>query len=97
MPKYIKGQPTPNPGGRGKGNLNKKTILLETFMQTVVEENMDRFLEELSGMKGKQYTDTVMAAMEYLKPKMQRVEVTGADGNEIKINVNSNLDATENV
>lgn len=63
-------------GGRKKGSKNKKTLLLDSFAQTIIEDGMQRFQKQLSKLKGKQYVNAYLALLEYVKPKLQRSSIT---------------------
>lgn len=62
-------------GGRKAGIKNKHTLLLENFAQTITENGMVRFQEELDKLTGKDYINAYMALFDFVKPKLSRVEV----------------------
>jgi len=70
--------------GRQIGSLNKTTLIVDTFAKTVVEQGMQRYLDEMEKLKGKAYVDAFLSVFEYVKPKLARIDtnVTG----EITIN-----------
>lgn len=79
------------PVGRKKGSLNKKTLLkrsvglhnwegLKSYLETAGSTKMIR---EIRKLKGKDYVTAMHAMMEYVKPKLTRI-----DG---KLNANINL------
>lgn len=82
---YKKGE-SGNTAGKPKGP-NKRTLILNTFAETIVTEGTDRFNEELSKLKGKDYVYAFMNLMEYVKPKLQRVTMQGDPDNPISINI----------
>jgi len=61
-------------GGKTKGTQNKKTLILDSFAQTVVEGGMEKFLDELMKLKGSQFVFAYMTLFEYVKPKLSRVD-----------------------
>lgn len=69
---FVKGQK--KLGGKVKGTPNKKTLILETFAQTIVEGGMEKFLDELMKLKGSEFIYSYMTLFEYVKPKLARVE-----------------------
>lgn len=71
-------------GGRKKNSKNKKTLILNTFAQSIVEGGMDKFKEELDKLTGKEYIHAFMTLFEYVKPKLARTEMTGKDGEPIE-------------
>lgn len=76
-------------GGRPPNAKNKKTLILSTFAQTIVEGGMERFKKELNSLKGKYYVDAFITLLEYVIPKLARTEVTGDNGAPIQT---SNID-----
>lgn len=79
------------PVKRPKGSLNKKTILkrsvglenwdgLKTFLET---KGSTKLIKEIQKLNGKDYVNAVHGMMEYVKPKLTRI-----DG---KLNANINL------
>ena len=70
------------PVGRKKGTKNKRTVLkaavgaenwdsLKNFMETKGSAKMQR---ELAKLKGRAYTTAFNGMMEFIKPKLQRVD-----------------------
>jgi hypothetical protein len=70
-------------GGKVKGTPNKKTAQWETFSEYLLNGGLIRFQEELDKLQGKDYTNTVIALLEYHKPKLARTEITGNEGEEL--------------
>lgn len=67
-----------NPNGRGKGVQNKKTILLETFCQDIIEGGVERFNNAMNTLADKspdKYVTAYLQLLEYVKPKLARQEV----------------------
>lgn len=79
MAQFIKGE-SGNITGKPPGLKSKKTLILETFAQTIVEGGMKRFREELNKLEGKEFIAAYMTLFEYVKPKLQRTELTGLNG-----------------
>jgi len=83
MAKFTKG----NKHGRGrpKGVKNSRTEQWERFADFMMIKGLQKFEEELQGLKGKQYTDTVVSLMEFFQPKLTRTEQTTEIDNKIEI------------
>jgi hypothetical protein len=81
MAKFTKGNKIAT--GRPKGVMNKRTSQWETFSEYLLNGGLVRFQEELDKLKGKDYTNTVIALLEYHKPKLARTEITGNEGEEL--------------
>lgn len=61
--------------GRPKGFKNKKTLLLENFVEVIVKEGMNKFRKELNTLTGKDYVQAYTTFLEYHKPKLSRSTV----------------------
>lgn len=73
MARFEKGNP-----GKPKGVLNKKTMILETFCQDIIEGGIDRFNTAMNTLAEKnpaKYVDAYLALLEYVKPKLSRQDV----------------------
>jgi len=91
-------------GGRTKGTVNKKTTQWETFAKWFMTTGMSKLEREMGKLEGKDYVNTVKDLLEYFKPKLNRTELTGKDGESLgdalgitktqKENVNELLDGT---
>jgi|SRR5579863_7496130 len=81
---FVKGGPSPNPGGRPRG-VSKKKLLLNSFLESVVNDNTGRFQKELKKLQGKAYVDAILTMMEYVRPKLARTEVTNPDGAQVQV------------
>ncbi len=68
-----------NPSGAPK-RPQKKTLILNNFLEAVVDDNTKRFKKELKKLSGKAYVDAILTMMEYVKPKLARTEVSNPDG-----------------
>ena len=74
---FEKGKP--KTGGKEKGTPNKKTMLLDTFCQDIVEGGIDRFkeaMDTLSEKNPKMFVDAYLTLLEYVKPKLARHDTT---------------------
>ncbi len=71
-----------NENGRPKGSANKETKQLREFLANVLDNNRDKFEDELNKLEGKDYINAVSNLMEYCTPKLQRSEI------EIKESIN---------
>ena len=83
---FIKGK-SGNPGGREAGSVSKKTLILKTFTETIIEGRMDRFNDELDKLEGRAYVDAFLSLLEYVKPRLARTELSDSEGNAVTINV----------
>lgn len=72
-------------GGRSTGTPNKTTEQLRAFWQLLLEENEAKIKKELSTLEGKDFLNAIFQMTEYVLPKLQRTEITGADGDELNI------------
>lgn len=79
---FEKGNP-----GKPIGAASKKTKILNTFAQVIIEDNNNRFNQELASLKGKAYVDAYLSLLEYVKPKLARVALEGDPDNPISINI----------
>lgn len=79
---FEKGHP-----GKKKGTKGKRTLILNTFAEYIVEGGMEKFQTELNKLTGKDYVQSYLAIFEYVKPKLARQEVksTGGTTNTVKI------------
>lgn len=72
-------------GGRSTGTPNKTTEQLRAFWQLLLEENEEKIKKELKSLEGRDFLDAIFKMTEYVIPKLQRTEITGADGDELNI------------
>lgn len=70
-------------GGRKKGVIPQKTLILNTFAQAIIEGGMDKFRIELNKLSGKTFVDSYLTLLEYVRPKLARTELTGKDGKDL--------------
>jgi hypothetical protein len=62
-------------GGKAKGSKNKKTLILDSFANTIVDGGMEKFQTELTKMEGREYVNAFLQLFEYVKPKLSRMEM----------------------
>ena len=74
-------------GGIKKGQKQHKTLLIDSFAETIVNGGMEKFQMELMKLSGKPFVDAYAAFFEYVKPKLARTELTGSEGGAITIKV----------
>lgn len=83
---FPKGKP--KTGGKEKGTPNKKTMVLETFCQDIIEGGIDRFnkaMNELAEDKPEKYIDAYLSLLEYVKPKLARHDTNVTTKGELNI------------
>lgn len=76
MAGFEKGKP--KTGGKTKGTPNKKTLILETFCEDIIEGGIERFNNAMNVLAEKnppKYIDAYLALLEYVKPKLARQDV----------------------
>jgi len=73
--------------GRKKGSPNKVTAENRARIQELLNDQGDKPKEQLEALDGKPYLDAINALYEYVLPKLQRTELAGADGKELKVQV----------
>jgi hypothetical protein len=79
-------------GGKVKGSKAKKTIIKEAvgldswenLQRFLLNEGADKFIEEVSKMKGHAFAINFLQAIEYFKPKLSRVDSQNSHKVEIK-------------
>ena len=72
-------------GGRPAGRPNQKTYGVDALLRYVAEEGSDAFLAKLQAAGDDKYLVLFRDLLEYVKPKLQRVE------NKIDANLSVNL------
>jgi len=60
--------------GRKKGSVNKDSET-KVFLKKIVADNRTKIQSELNKLEGKQYVDVMLSLMEYVQPKLSRVEM----------------------
>lgn len=73
--------------GRSKGSTNVRVQEWKQFAQWIVNQGMEDFHQELSGLKGKDFVYAVIAMMEYFKPKLSRTTVSGDQQNPVQTKI----------
>ena len=61
-----------NPNGRPVGAIDKEKRRIRQIINTVLDDNTDRFQEELDKLKGPKFVDFYIKLLEYVVPKLQR-------------------------
>ena len=72
--------------GKPFGSRNKKTQQWEAFSAYILSGGLDKLQKELNSLKGKQYVDSMISFMEFLKPKLARV--VDVNGNDAQLGTN---------
>lgn len=68
----------PGKVGRPLGLKNKKSKEWEALRDLLVSDTgLDKFREELNKLRGKHYVNAYLKALEFILPKLARVEMTG--------------------
>ena len=97
-----------NRKGRPPGTKNKKTQAIREAYQKLTEdnlENMSTWIQQIAADDPAKAMDLMIKLSEYVLPKLQRTEVTGANGEELFKNmtfefgpsVESRLDSLEGI
>lgn len=78
------------PGNKGKqkGTLNKTTRDIKEAYRMLIENNLDNmtlWLETIANKNPERAIHIISELSEYVIPKLARTELTGEDGNEIKV------------
>lgn len=89
MPKGIKGKPKGHPksGGRQKGTPNHLNAEVRDAFRLLVHKNIPKlttWINKVALTDPDKALDFMLKFSEYFIPKLQRTELTGADGGEIK-------------
>ena len=72
--KFEKGK-SGNVSGRPKGAENKETKKLRQFLGDLLEDNQDKFNEELLKLSGFQFIQAFSGLLEYCTPKLNRTDM----------------------
>ena len=89
-PHWTKGQESPNPNGRPVGSKNKATQKIRVAYQKLTEENLENmtvWLNQIAADNPKEAMEMMLKLSEYVLPKLQRQEITGADGEDLFQNI----------
>ena len=61
-------------GGRVKGVKNKKTVDFEELKTFLLNEGAEKYVENLKKLKGREYTAEYIKMVEFVKPKLSRIQ-----------------------
>ena len=70
--------------GKPKGAVSKKTLLLKSLSGMSLKQDIeglmdgrlfDKFVRELEALDGAQFTNAYLTLLEYVKPKLSRMEI----------------------
>lgn len=82
-------------GGRTKGAPNKATSKVREYVSAILDDQGDKLREELATLQGAQYVNAITGLLEFSVPKLQRTELSGPDGDAIKVQTYILPDGTE--
>jgi hypothetical protein len=74
--------------GRIKGSLNKKTVEMREFWQNLIQgqqAKIDEKLTELADTDAGKYLSIILQAQEFFAPRLNRSEITGANGGAVQL------------
>jgi len=86
---FIKGQQ--KKGGKKKGSVNKKTqeaAMRVEYVLSLLEETIE---DDIKLIEPKERVKMWDSLQEYIRPKMQRMELTGKDGEKLITEINVNI------
>jgi hypothetical protein len=86
MGKFEKGV-SGNPLGKPKGVVSHKRLVLENFVNIIVEEGTERFNQELNSLEGKDFVQSYLTLLEYARPKLARTTLEGDANNPIQAKI----------
>lgn len=72
-------------GGKKKGVKNVKTLQWEALGKALIEQHAERANKILETCDDEYFIDNFNKLLEYFRPKLARTEITGKDGEEIKV------------
>lgn len=55
----------------------KESLSLDDMINSIVEDGIEKFEKELMSLEGKEFVDRFSTLIEYVKPKLSRVEKIG--------------------
>ena len=61
-----------NPSGRPVGAIDKDKRKIREIINTVLDDNADRFKEEFERLKGEEFLNIYIKLLEFILPKLQR-------------------------
>lgn len=82
-------------GGREKGTGNKNLEPIRLAFREFVENNLGKVQENFDELSDKDKLYFILNFAEYCIPKLQRTELTGENGNPIKVQTYSLPDGTK--
>jgi len=81
---FVKGY-SGNPNGRPIGAVNLATKEIREAVTTLINNNLPKLQTDLDGMTPENRTKCLIALMEFVLPKVQRVQVESADEKTVTI------------
>jgi len=76
-----------NPNGRPQGAVSQKRLVLDNFVNIIIEEGTDRFNQELNSLEGKDFVQSYLILLEYARPKLARTTLEGDANNPIQAKI----------
>jgi len=71
--------------GRNPGDKNAKTMQWELMGEYLTDAGIQRYKELMDRAEGEDFIKYFMQLIEFFKPKLARKELTGKDGEELKL------------
>lgn len=72
-----------NPAGKPKGAVSQRKLLIDNFVNIIIEEGTERFNQELNSLEGKDFVNSYLTLLEYARPKLARTTLDGDANNPI--------------
>jgi len=91
---YKKGE-SGNPNGRPKGRKNRSTEEIRSFIQTIVDNNMDNLASDLERMNPTSRWMVIDKLTKYFLPALTKNDNKNENSGEISIVVKYNDDSTD--
>ena len=82
-----------NPSGRPKGSENKETKKIRELIGELLDNNMAKLQDDINELTPKDRVAAVTGLLEYAVPKLQRTELTDAEGNKFTLHIVNYSDA----
>jgi hypothetical protein len=76
-----------NPNGRPQGAVSQKRLLIDNFVNIIIEEGTERFNQELNSLEGKDFVQSYLTLLEYARPKLARTTLEGDANNPIQAKI----------
>ena len=76
-----------NPNGRPQGAVSQKRLVLDNFVNIIIEEGTERFNQELNSLEGKDFVQSYLTLLEYARPKLARTTLEGDANNPIQAKI----------